>query len=104
VRIESVLSAQDNKFRETHFQLSSPGSLDRATQYSEAPVMESRRCGVLNPRLRGDDGFLWSSAVRHIVSRHSRRLGSLNLNPSCANATREVLVPLAGIEYLRITL
>jgi hypothetical protein len=29
--------------------------LDRVTQYSEAPAMESQRRGVLGPRLRGDD-------------------------------------------------
>jgi hypothetical protein len=29
--------------------------LDRVTQYSEAPAMESQRHGVLDPRFRGDD-------------------------------------------------
>jgi hypothetical protein len=38
------------------FQPSSPGSLDRATQYSEAPVMEPRSSGVLDhPIESGDD-------------------------------------------------
>ena len=30
--------------------------LDRATQYSRAPVIESRSCGVLDTRFRGYDG------------------------------------------------
>jgi len=31
--------------------------LDRAIQYSEAPMMESKSCGVLDTRFRGyDDG------------------------------------------------
>jgi len=29
--------------------------LDRVTQYSEAPAMESQRHRVLGPRFRGDD-------------------------------------------------
>jgi hypothetical protein len=29
--------------------------LDRVTQYSEAPAMESQRYRVLGPRFRGDD-------------------------------------------------
>jgi hypothetical protein len=29
--------------------------LDRVTQYSRAPVIESQRRGVLDPRFRGDD-------------------------------------------------
>jgi hypothetical protein len=29
--------------------------LDRATQYPEAPMIEPRGHGVLDPRLRGDD-------------------------------------------------
>jgi hypothetical protein len=44
--------------------------LDRATQYSGAQVMESKSHGILGPRIRGDDGFLWSSAVRHISGHH----------------------------------
>jgi hypothetical protein len=39
--------------------------LDRATQYSETFVMESKGHGILGPRFRGDDGFLWRGGVLH---------------------------------------
>ena len=32
--------------------------LDRATQYSETSVMESKSCGVLDTRLGGCDGLV----------------------------------------------
>jgi hypothetical protein len=37
--------------------------LDRATQYSEESVIESKSHGVLDPRVRGDDGSLWGSTL-----------------------------------------
>jgi hypothetical protein len=35
--------------------------LDRATQYSRAPMMNTRGCGILDhPAFAGDDSFRWS--------------------------------------------
>src|SRR6476469_7100892 len=34
----------------------------RVIQYSEAPVIESKSCGVLDTRMRGYDGHVWTSA------------------------------------------
>jgi hypothetical protein len=39
-----------------HLTPSSPGSLDRATQYTVTLVMEPRSRGVPGPHFRGDDG------------------------------------------------
>jgi len=55
------------EYNAQHFYLSSPGS-DRATRYYEASVIKWRRRGVLGrPIKSGDDGSLWSGAVRNIL-------------------------------------
>jgi hypothetical protein len=55
--------------------------LDRTTQYSEMSVMESRRRGVLGPRVRGDDGFYGAASHRgprpRISSAPRRKGGAL---------------------------
>jgi hypothetical protein len=42
--------------------------------------MESKSRGVLDPRFRGDDGFLWSGAVHHTPSHRRPGLTRASIN------------------------
>src|ERR1700704_2087676 len=62
--------------------------LRRAIQYSEASMMDSQSCGVLDTRFRGYDGFLWSlmQSVAQFVALQRRKHGPGDIRGAVAAA------------------